>query len=256
VPPILPLRSDRRTASPVGGALLGAGLVAAGLSLAFLTVDTPLASRLVTGGGSGSGRLPFAAIVWLLGIVAGGSLLVAGTDRLAVIVATIRASAAKGSPFAQALDALAVDVAVVHDVTPHDGRPVPTLIVGPFGVAVVAEMAPADRLRRVEGSWEVRTRDGWIPTEHPLDQVARDAERVRHWLTHGELDFVVRVYAALVTSDPTIPRSPLCAVITIEQIPAWTEGLPRQRILNDGRRNVLLARLRGAVAPGGRARDW
>jgi len=155
---------------------------------------------------------------------------------------------------ALALDTLPGDVAVVRGVVPHDARPVPALVVGPFGVAVVDELAPADRLRRVDGSWEARTRDGWIPTEHPLDQVARDAERVRHWLTHGELDFVVRVYAALVTGDPTIPRSPLCAVITIEQIPAWVEGLPRQRSLNDWRRNVLVARVRDAVTTGPRPR--
>lgn len=256
VPPIVPLRTASRSTSPLGGALLGTALVVTGLSLAFLTVDTPLASRLVTGSWAGSGRLPFAALVWFLGLVAGGSLLVAGTDRLAVMVATIRASAAKGPPLARALEALPDDVAVVHRVTPHDGRPVATVLVGPFGVAVVGEMAPADRLRRVEGSWETRTRDGWIPTEHPLDHVARDAERVRHWLTHGELDFVVRVYAALVTPDTTIPRSPLCAVISAEQVSAWAEGLPRQRTINDGRRNVLLARVRGAAVPGGRTRDW
>ena len=152
--------------------------------------------------------------------------------------------------------ALPDGVAVVRGVVPHDGRPVSTLVVGPFGVAVIGEMASADRLRRVEGSWEARTRDGWIPAEHPLDQVARDAERVRHWLNHGELDFVVRVYAALVTADGSIPRSPLCTVITAGQIPEWTEGLPRQRSLTDGRRNVLLARVRGAVTTGGRTRDW
>ena len=92
--PRLAPRSDRRPDPPAAGALLGIALVAAGLSLAFLTVETPLASRLVTGGWSGTSQLPFAAIVWFLGIVAGGALLVAGTDRLAAIVAALRVSAA------------------------------------------------------------------------------------------------------------------------------------------------------------------
>ena len=222
--------------------------MAAGLGLAFLTVETPLAARLVTGGLAGSGQLPYAAFLWVLGLVAGAAMLVAGTERMAVIVASLRSARTGGSPVALALAALPPDAVVVRWVVPQDGRPVRTVVIGQFGAAVVGELDPPDRLRRVDGSWQARTRDGWAPTEHPLDQTARDAERVRHWLNHGELDFVVRVYAALVTSDVTIPRSPLCAVITAEQIPDWIEALPRQRSLNDGRRHVLVARARSAVA--------
>ena len=88
-----------------------------------------------------------------------------------------------------------------------------------------------------------------MPTEYPLERVNRDVERVRRWLTESDLDFVVRVYGALVTTDATIARSPLCAVLAPEQIPAWFEALPRQRSLTAGRRNHLLARVRGAVVP-------
>ena len=248
VPRFFPSRSARQSGSPIGAALLGTGLVAAGLGLAFLIVETPLASRLVSGGWTGSGQLPFAAVLLPLGLIAGAGLLVGGTDRLAITLAALRTPAWNRSPLARALNALPGDVSVVRGVVPYDGRPVPTLVVGRFGVAVVDEIGPADRLRRVDGSWEARHDNGWAPTEHPVDRVARDAERVRHWLTHGELDFVVRVYAAVVTRDATIRRSPLCAVVTIEQIPSWIEGLPRQRSLNDGRRHVLLARVREAIA--------
>ena len=79
-------------------------------------------------------------------------------------------------------------------------------------------------------------------------RVARDAERVRHWLANGDLDYVVRVYAALVTTDAAIPRSPLCAVISEDQIPAWLAALPRQRSFSAGRRNHLLTRVRAAGA--------
>ena len=92
----------------------------------------------------------------------------------------------------------------------------------------------------------MRTGDGWVPTEHPLDRVARDAERVRHWLTHGDLDYVVRVYAALVTPDATIARTPLCAVISDDQIPDWLAALPRQRSFSAARRSHLLIRIREA----------
>ncbi len=86
--------------------------------------------------------------------------------------------------------------------------------------------------------------------------VARDADRVRHWLGNGDLDFVVRVYAALVTPDTSMARSSGCAVITPEQIPAWIEALPRQRSLSTGRRHHLLARVREAVVDKGARQGW
>ena len=107
---------------------------------------------------------------------------------------------------------------------PNSGRPIPELVVGPFGVAVIHEMGPREAIRRVGNTWEARTRDGWMPTEYPLERVKRDAERVRHWLTESDLDFVVRVYAALVTTDASIARSPLCAVITRRPDPRLVRG--------------------------------
>jgi hypothetical protein len=83
--------------------------------------------------------------------------------------------------------------------------------------------------------------------------VARDAERIRHWLVNGDLDYVVRVYAALVTTDATISRSPLCAVINEDQIPAWLAALPRQRSFSAGRQNHLLSRVRAVGAAAGEA---
>ena len=129
----------------------------------------------------------------------------AGTDRMAGIVAAVRWSRANGSPLHQALPMLPDDVDVVRGVVTQDGRPVPILVVGSFGVAVIAEMERPDRLRRVDGSWQARTSEGWSPTEQPVDQTAREADRVRHWLNHGELDFVVRAHAALVTTDVDHP---------------------------------------------------
>ena len=173
-------------------------------------------------------------------------------DRLHVV--TVRGSLRASSAVARALAGLPSESVVIRNVVPHDGRPVPTLVVGPFGVAVVEELAAADRLRRVDASWQERTSEGWTVAEHPVDRTARDADRVRHWLTHGELGFVVRVYAALVTADATIPRSPLCAVVSADQLASWIEGLPGQRSLTEARRHRLVARAREAVVPG--RRDW
>jgi hypothetical protein len=243
-------RPRRRPGSLLVGCVVGMSLVAAGLGIAYVAIETPLVSTLVPASRSGSSRMMIALMVWTLGLVAGAALFVAGTNRLAVMVADVRSRSRsrRGSPVLRALAALPADVVVATGVVPNDGRPIPELVIGPFGVAVVHEMGKGDRIRRVGRSWEARTAQGWVPTEHPLDRAARDAERVRHWLTHGDLDFVVRIHAALVTPDASMPRSPLCAVITVDQIPAWVAALPRQRSLNAGRRQRLVARVREAVA--------
>lgn len=253
---ISPPRSDRHLGQLVGGTLLGAGLVAAGLGLAFLVIDTPLVSRLVPAGRPGSSQLTIAMLIWSLALVVGAALLVAGTNRLAVTIASVRSRTPRHSPVVRAMRALPDDVVVATGVVPHDGRPIPELVIGPFGVAVVHEMWARDRIRHLGSSWEAWTGNGWAPTESPLDRVVRDTERVRRWLTHGDLDFVVRVYAALVAPDTSIPRSPLCAVITADQIPAWIAALPRQRSLSAGRRHHLLARVREAVVEAAPRRGW
>ncbi len=253
---ISPPRSNRHLGQLVGGTLLGAILVAVGLTFALLVIETPLVSRLVPLRSAGPNQTSIAMLVWALALVAGGSLLVAGTNRLAWAVASVRIRSAERSPIIRALGRLPADAVVATGVVLGDGRPMPDLVIGAFGVAVVHALAAEDRIRRVGSSWETKTRDGWIPSEYPVDRVARDAERVRHWLLQGDLDFVVRVYAALVTADPTIPRSPVCAVITEDQIPAWLAALPRQRSLSAGRRHRLLARVRGAAVVETSRRGW
>ncbi len=242
-------RSDRHLGSVVSGTLVGAALVAVGLGFAFLVFETPLLSRLVPAVGSGSTGFAGPIFIWVLALVACACLSLAGTNRLAATVASVRTRAIGRTPVVRMLSSLPADVMVATDVMPNSGRPIPELVVGPFGVAVVHELGPRDAIRRVGNTWEARTREGWMPTEYPLERVNRDVERVRRWLTESDLDFVVRVYGALVTTDATIARSPLCAVLAPDQIPAWFEALPRQRSLTAGRRNHLLARVRGAAVP-------
>jgi hypothetical protein len=247
-------RPDTRRGALLGGALVGTGLVVAGLSLAYLAIDTPLVSRLVPG--SGASTLPSALLVWALAIVAGGSLLVSGADRLAVIVAGIRERTRRPSPLARALGSLPDEVDVIDGIPSRDGLPVPYLAVGPFGVAVIQELGSPDAIRPVGSSWQLLTAHGWTPAEDPLEHAARDADRVRYWLAQGDLDFVARVHAALVTPDPSMPRSAGCAVITVEQIPAWIAALPRQRSLSESRRQRLLALVRAGVVAEPSRRDW
>ena len=222
-----------------------------GLSLAFLVIATPLVTQLVPGSRSGSSQLSSAMVVWVLAVAAGAALLVAGTNRLALAVASVRERRASRSVVTRVIGDLSDEIVIAAGVVPPDGRPIPELVIGPFGVAIVHELEGRDRLREVGQGWEIQTRDGWVPTEGPLEAVARDAERVRHWLANGDLDYVVRVYAALVTTDTAMPRSTLCAVISEDQIPAWLAALPRQRSFSAGRRNHLLTRVRAAGTAAG-----
>ena len=91
-------------------------------------------------------------------------------------------------------------------VTLDDGRLAPTLLVGPFGIVAALETK--------------------VVVAEDLDWAIRDADRVRHWLTQNDQDFVVRVHAAVIGQPADVDRAPGCALITVEQVPAWLESLP------------------------------
>jgi hypothetical protein len=237
-------RPTHRLGSIVGRTLFGATLVATGLGFALIVIETPLVPRLVPFVGSGSTGLAVAVFVWVLALVAGAGLSIAGANRLAATVSSVKTGSPTRPPVTRMLSTLGDDVVVATAVRPDDGRPIPELVVGPFGLAVVHELGPREIVRHTGYTWERRTARGWLPIESPVDRVSRDADRIRHWLAGGDLEFVVRVYAVLVTADGRISRSAQCAVIGAEQIPAWFEALPPQRSLSAGRRERLLDRIR------------
>jgi hypothetical protein len=126
-----------------------------------------------------------------------------------------------------------------------DGRRIRNVVAGPFGLAVIGEAPPAAMTRRHGSSWEVRRSDGrWVPLEHPVERTSRDAERLRRWISAEERDYLVKVYAAFVTTDPSISRTPVCAVVGPSEVAAWLTGLPQQRSLYDTRREELVDRIR------------
>jgi len=222
----------------LGGLLAGSALVAAGLAAHYLTLATPFVSTLVPAT-SPNGSVGIGLGVWGFALIAGAALLVAGTDRLARLVAVVRRGAERRGPAARVLAGTVDDVAVASRVLMRDGAVIPELVIGAFGAAVVHEM-PSSRLIRHGARWETRTRDGWVPMDDPLEAAARDADRVRRWLSLADLDFVVHVYASVVVDDRTIQRSSFCATLTPEQIPGWVAALPRQRTLTKARRDRLL----------------
>lgn len=221
---LTPHRRAPRLGMLVGGSVYGALLTAAGLGMAYLVLATPIALG-----------------IWSLSLIAGGALLLAGTNRLAVTLARLRAGDGKRGPGAQALASMADEVAVLAEVVPNEGRAIPELAIGPFGAAVIHALPSSQDVRQVGASWELRTHDGWVPMENPLDLAMRDAERVRRWFSMADLDFVVRVYAALIVTDQSFPRAATCAVVTPDRLPAWIAALPRQRSLTAARRLRLRA---------------
>jgi hypothetical protein len=236
--------STQRPLSIAGGVAAGTVLVVAGLTLAYATFATPLVASLAGGNRFGSAPGVPALVTWALAIVATAVFLAVGAARLAEIVATTRPTT---RPLVHPLAAgLPPDVVMIHRVDVGDGRPVPELLIGGFGVAVVRSLPEASLTRREGPYWEARTDDGWVRIENPLDRAVRDAERVRRWFSHDDRDFVVRVYAAVVAPDASLPRTPTCAVITVGQLSSWLASLPVQRSLTEARRAQLVAMVRAA----------
>jgi hypothetical protein len=212
----------RRPIVPVvTGTLVGATLVAGGLSLAYLAFATPLLGMLLPSGRLGPSQMATGMVVMALALVAPPTFVAVGTSRLARLLASIRLRAAGRTMLERLAPSLPPDVVAASDVTLPDGRTVPVLLVGPFGVIVLRE-TPSPAVTRVSGShWEVRTHAGWKPIENPLDRAVRDAERVRRWLSHDDRDFLVKTYAAVISpADAPLARSAACAILTMEQVPA------------------------------------
>jgi hypothetical protein len=235
-----PTRS--RVPSLVIGAAAGTILIVSGLTFEFATLLTPYFDRVARGGFGGSAG-PGGAAAWGAAVLLGAVFLSVGAARLASLLADVRSSAG-ANPVT--LPARRPDEPVMAlDVDVGDGRPIPKLVVGQFGAAVIRDLPDASVARHQGPYWEGLSDQGWVRIENPLDRASRDAERVRRWFAHDERDYVVRVYAAVVTTEPALPRTPTCAVISETQLEPWLRSLPVQRSLNEARRAQLLAMLRG-----------
>ena len=250
--PVQVLTSPRSARPPLGAVLVGTGvgaiLLVGGLFLGWLVFATPVLSGLApTGVRTSASQLAVGAAVWGFGLVAPASFAIVGALRLGLVA---RAVSAKSKPRATTRLVSAIDDehTCANDVRLPDGRVVRNLILGPFGLAVLLELPPAHAMRHQGMSWEVRGPNGrWSHFENPLERAARDAERVRRWVASAERDFVVKVYAAVVTDDATIGRTTGCAVVRADEIPAWLTSLPRARALTEDRREGLIEEIRALL---------
>jgi hypothetical protein len=238
----------RPVSAIVSGTLVGAVLVAGGLSLAYLAFATPLLGMLLPSGRTGPAQIAVGVVVMSMALVAPLTFVAVGANRLARLFQSMRPHESDRSAVERLAGTLPADVVGASDIPLRDGRNIPALLIGPFGVIVLRE-APSSSMTRVQGSaWEARTRNGWIPIENPMERCARDAERVRHWLSDLDRDFLVKTYAAVIERPGQgLPRSAACAVFTTDQLPSFIESLPAQRSLTGSRLDSVIAQVREAV---------
>jgi hypothetical protein len=209
--------------SVMGGTFVGGLLVLGGLWLAYVAWSTPVLEAIASAirPGAGTPEMPMFAVAFSLP----ATFVVVGTNRLARTVAAIRGTLhGRGDRLSRILPE---DVVLARGLILDDDRPAPTLLVGAFGLAAVQESR--------------------VVTADDMLTAARDTERVRRWLIQNDQDFVVRVHTAVIGPAGTVDRTAGCALITVEQVPAWLASLPRQRSLSEAR----LARLVKLVMPRG-----
>jgi hypothetical protein len=184
-------------------------------------------------------QMAMGGIVWGVALVAPPLFAIVGAWRLSRVVRALTATPAK--PVLSAASAqLGDEYVAASDLRLPDGRLIRNLIVGPFGLAVINELPPPRYTRRTGVSWEARGPGGrWFHMENPLERAARDAERVKRWFASADRDYVLKVYAALVTTDSTLARTPTCAVLPPEQVPGWLASLPPSRAVTADRRQQI-----------------
>jgi len=233
--------------SVIFGLSIGTVLIVIAVLVAYGMLATPFLTRLSSGGPMTAGRAVVGVLAWTFALTAPVGFGMAGLVRVmgAMERMTRRPTV---PPTMKIARSLGPDIHVAADVELPDGRPVPELVIGPFGAAVIAQMPSSKTIRRLRSTWEQRTADGkWRPVESPMERTTRDAERVRRWFGAADRDFVVKVHAAVVDPSGSVERTPSCAVITPEQIPAWLASLPQQRGMTGDRRQELVAQVRALL---------
>jgi hypothetical protein len=244
--------SPRAARPPLGAALVGLTvggfLLVGGVFLAWVAFATPVLKGLTPANARpGLAQLVFGGAIWALTLVAPPCFAIVGAFRIGNVARAVTAKP-PARAVTHATAALGDEYAAARDVHLPDGRVVRDLVLGPFGIAVISELPPTRMTRHTGISWEIRRSDGrWHHLENPLERTSRDGERVRRWVGSIDRDYVVKVFMAVVTADPSVGRTPGCAVVTAEQIPAWLASLPSARGLTPDRRAELIEQIRAIV---------
>ena len=234
----------------VTAAGLGLTLVVTSAALLYLVFVANFLDRFMPTGRPTTFELVSGALAWTFALTAPAGFGLVGLARLATALDRIRARRPRITPAVRLRRAIGDDHVVATGVRLPDGAgALPEIVVGPFGAAIIEELPPVGAvMSRGVRSWEVRVGNGYIRTiANPLERAAHDAERVRRWLNPDDSDMVLKVYAAVVGTDPNVQRSPSCALIAPSQVAEWLASLPPQKSLDKGRTDRVVKQIRSAL---------
>ncbi len=229
----------------------------AGLSVAWLTLETPFVDIFSARGRAFANEPAFHTLGWVVALSLPALCLLVGAHRMLDFVELPNPFALRRDPLARLGSSLGDAYVAVRGLVLPGGREVGALLVGPPGIVVLGQLPAARDARPIGGHWEARTRDDeWVAIENPLDRVARDAEAVRRWLMADDHDFVVKVYAAVVAGRGSAVRSSTTSVVDQGGIPAFLATLPPHRTFTSDRRRQVLDRIRQGAGTAGLSAGW
>jgi hypothetical protein len=230
--------------------VVGVGLVAASAALLYLVFGANFIDRFMPRGHPTTYELVAGALAWTFALTAPAGFGLVGIARLATAYDRWSARKPRVTPALRLRRAIGDDHVVATGVRLPDGsRTLPELVIGPFGAAIIEELPPVGAvLSRGVRSWEVRIGSGQIRTiENPLSLAAHDADRVRSWLSPDDSDRVIKVYAAVVGTDPRVERTSAVALLGPGQVAEWLQSLPPQKSFDAARRDSLVKQVRSAL---------
>lgn len=228
----------------------GSASIVASVGLLYLVFGANFIGGFMPTGRPTTYELVAGALAWTFALTAPAGFGLVGVARLITGYDRWRARRPRVTPALRLRRAIGDDHVVATGVRLPDGsRVLPELVVGPFGAAVLSELPPTGAvMSRGVRSWEVRVGSGQIRTiENPLLLAAHDADRVRAWLSPDDADHVLKVYAAVVGSDPLVQRTPNVALVAPAQVADWLTSLPSQKSLDSGRRGKIVKQIRAAL---------
>lgn len=221
--PQAPRASTSHRANPVELTILGAGWLSIAATLAYVALATPIVTRLVLSGRiSSSGSAVFALAVAMIATIP-LSLATAGIARL--LDAFRIALEPRSSVLRRVAGGLGYDTPFAPLAIPN-GCVVPQVAVGRFG-AVVCRRAPGvGSVGRFGDRWEVDVEGEWMPLELPSRKTRLGSAADGTHLGSDDRNFVVNVYAAVVTAPHEVDRAPWASVLRPDQILPYLAGLP------------------------------